>query len=69
MERRRNMQDNLMEKEIKSQNMTGFTEGILPKTKNMISGGASLSKEIEEKLNGVSIGYEEDEINDNIYVR
>ncbi len=63
------MQDNLMEKEIKSQNMTGFTEGILPKTKNMISGGASLSKEIEEKLNGVSIGYEEDEINDNIYVR
>lgn len=46
-----------------------FIEGTLPKTKNMISGGASLPKEIEEKLNGVSVGYEETEINDNIYVR
>lgn len=46
-----------------------FAEGTLPKTKNMISGGASLPKEIEEKLNGVSVGYEEIGINDNIYVR
>lgn len=46
-----------------------FSEGILPKTKNMISGGASLPKEIEEKLNGVTTGYEENGINDNIYVR
>ena len=46
-----------------------FAEGTLPKTKNMISGGASLPKEIEEKLNGVSAGYEEIGINDNIYVR
>lgn len=46
-----------------------FAEGTLPKTKNMVSGGASLPKEIEEKLNGVSVGYEEKGINDNIYVR
>lgn len=46
-----------------------FAEGILPRTKNMISGGASLPKEIEEKLNGVSVGYEEIGINDSIYVR
>lgn len=46
-----------------------FAEKILPKTKNMISGGASLPKEIEEKLNGVSMGYEEIEVNNNIYVR
>lgn len=46
-----------------------FIEGTLPKTKNMISGGASLPKEIEEKLNGVSVGYEETEINEKIYVR
>ncbi|MCH5353137.1 MAG: AMP-binding protein [Acutalibacter sp.] len=46
-----------------------FAEGTLPKVKNMISGGASLPKEIEEKLNGVSVGYEEEGINDNIFVR
>ncbi len=46
-----------------------FAEGTLPKTKNMVSGGASLPKEIEEKLNGVSVGYEEIGINENIYVR
>ena len=46
-----------------------FADGTLPKTKNMISGGASLPKEIEEKLNGVSVDYEEDGINDSIYVR
>lgn len=46
-----------------------FAEGSLPKAKNMVSGGASLPKEIEEKLNGVSVGYEEIGVNDNIYVR
>lgn len=46
-----------------------FAEGTLPKVQNMISGGASLPKEIEEKLNGVSMGYEEVEVNDDIYVR
>jgi len=46
-----------------------FAEGTLPKAKNMVSGGASLPKEIEEKLNGVSVGYEETGINENIFVR
>lgn len=46
-----------------------FKEKTLPKTKNMVSGGASLPKEIEEKLNGVSVGYEEIGINENIFVR
>lgn len=46
-----------------------YAKRTLPKTKNMISGGASLPKEVEEKLNGVSVGYEEIGVNDNIYVR
>lgn len=46
-----------------------FKKGELPTPKNMISGGASLPSEIEQTLNGVSVGYEEDGIDDNIYVR
>lgn len=46
-----------------------FLDGTLPKIKNTLCGGATLPKEVEEKLNDVTIGYEETEINDNILVR
>lgn len=48
-----------------------FNNNMLPKFENLISGGASLPKNIEEKLNGVSEGYTEssENINNNILVR
>lgn len=46
-----------------------FKNGKLPVPKNMISGGASLPSEIEQTLNGVGPGYEENGINESIYVR
>ena len=50
-------------------NSQAFRDGRLPKSKNMISGGASLPHEIERTLNGVSDGYEEDGVDERIYVR
>lgn len=46
-----------------------FLDGTLPKFKNLISGGASLPKEVEFTLNQVSGDYEEKEINSDLIVR
>ena len=48
----------------------GVTKGEIPFALNLVSGGASLPKNIEENLNHVSEGYKEDGIiNDNLIVR
>lgn len=46
-----------------------FIDGDLPQFKNLISGGASLPKEVERTLNKVEDDYEEVEVNRNIIVR
>lgn len=46
-----------------------FIDGELPQFKNLISGGASLPKEVERTLNKVEDDYEEVEVNHNIIVR
>ncbi len=46
-----------------------FKNGQIAQHKNYISGGASLNKDIESKLNGVNEGYTENGINDSIIVR
>ena len=47
-----------------------FKEKKVPKVQNLVSGGASLSKDVESALNGVSEGYAEDgNINENLLVR
>lgn len=46
-----------------------FKNGKVPKHKNLISGGASLPGAVESALNGVSEGYMEDGINDDLIVR
>lgn len=46
-----------------------FKDGELPQFKNLISGGASLPKEVERTLNKVEDDYEEVEVNHNIIVR
>ncbi len=46
-----------------------FTSGNLPKFENLISGGASLPKEVERTLNQVPDDYAETTINDNLIVR
>ena len=46
-----------------------FKSGKLPKTQNLVSGGASLPAEVERQLNKVDEGYAEDGINEDIVVR
>lgn len=46
-----------------------FVDGTLPQFKNLISGGATLPKEVERSLNKVEDDYEEVEVNHNIIVR
>ena len=46
-----------------------FRSGNLPKVESLVSGGASLSAEVEKTLNGVSEGYTEDGIDERIIVR
>ena len=46
-----------------------FKSGKLPKTQNLVSGGASLPAEVEKQLNKVDEGYVEDGINEEIVVR
>ena len=46
-----------------------FKSGKLPKTQNLVSGGASLPTEVERRLNKVDEGYTEDGINEEIVVR
>lgn len=46
-----------------------FKSGKLPKTQNLVSGGASLPAEVERQLNKVDEGYTEDGINEEIVVR
>lgn len=46
-----------------------FKNNQMPKRNIYLSGGASLPSDIESKLNGVSAGYSEDEINNDIIVR
>ncbi len=46
-----------------------YAEGKLPKLKNLVSGGATLSKELEKKMNHVDEGYVEQGIDENILVR
>ena len=46
-----------------------FKNGTLHRAKNFISGGASLSNEVEKNLNGVKKGYKEEGINESIFVR
>lgn len=46
-----------------------FKNGTIHRAKNYISGGATLNSEIEKTLNGVDVGYQEEGINDNIFVR
>lgn len=50
-------------------NSKEFKEGNIPSIKNLISGGASLPKNIEEALNDVNEGYTEKEVNDRIISR
>lgn len=46
-----------------------FERGILPKFNNLISGGASLPKDVERTLNQVHEDYEESGVNKNLIVR
>lgn len=46
-----------------------FKNGKLPKFQNLVSGGASLPKDVEYALNGVDEGYVEEGINEDIIVR
>lgn len=46
-----------------------FEGGILPKFNNLISGGASLPKDVERTLNQVPEDYEESGVNKNLIVR
>ena len=46
-----------------------YKNGTLYRGANYISGGASLPKGVEKKLNNVDEGYEEVGINDNLFVR
>lgn len=46
-----------------------FKSGKLPKTQNLVSGGASLPSEVERQLNKVDEGYTEDGVNEEIVVR
>ncbi len=41
-----------------------FLNGELPKLKNLVSGGATLPKELEKELNHVDVGFQEDGIED-----
>lgn len=50
-------------------NSKEFKEGNIPKIKNLISGGASLPKNIELTLNGVDEDYTEEGINDRVFSR
>lgn len=54
---------------INLENSTVFKNGNMPKIENFISGGATLPKNTEKKLNNVDEGYEEDGIDENIIVR
>lgn len=40
-------------------NSKQFADGIIPKLKNLVSGGATLPKDLERKLNGVDEGFAE----------
>lgn len=46
-----------------------FKNGKIDNFKNLISGGASLPNAVESELNGVSEGYKEEGVNDDIVVR
>lgn len=46
-----------------------FKSGKLPKTQNLVSGGASLPADVERQLNKVDEGYTEDGVNEDIIVR
>lgn len=54
---------------INLRNSEEFKNGKLPKFQNLISGGASLPKDVERALNGVDEGYAEDGVNEDIVVR
>lgn len=54
---------------INLRNSEEFKSGKLPIFKNLISGGASLPKDVENALNRVSEGYEECGVNEQLVVR
>ena len=50
-------------------NSNEFNENKIPKLKNFVSGGASLDKSIEKKLNNIDCNYVENKSGDELFVR